>query len=65
MSNDSRYKDDDRVTMNISLSQSERQFLKIYSARRNSTVSGVIQKYIKSLRRREMKRLSADSDKVE
>lgn len=46
---------DERVSINVSLTQEEKAKLKIYAAKQSKTVSAVIQEFIASLEEKENK----------
>ena len=53
MPNDPPAKKEPRITMNVALYESERTFLKIYAAKHNTTVSGLIHEYVEMLKVKE------------
>ena len=47
------HKEDKRITMNVSLYESERIYLKIYAAKHGVTVSELIHQYVELLKSQE------------
>ena len=47
------FKEDKRITMNVALYESERQFLKIYAVKHGTNVSDLIHQYVEMLKEQE------------